>query len=345
MDTGSSDTWLVGNSFQCLAASTNDHLQEDACAFGPTYTPASTFKPIANENFNTQYSSGESLIGTFGTETVTVAGITVPNQQIALVKQAAYNGDGVTSGLLGLAFPGNTRAYSGDDAHQDSAQTQKIYNPIFTSMYRNGDIPPLFSIALDRNTNGGHLALGGLPPVAHDNGFASSPFQILTTSIPNSNTASSSGYTLYTITTEGFTYKNSSSTQWSGTTNPYTNPTDPTQVQMIVDSGTTIISLPQNAADAVNSLFSPKPFYKDNSGFYHIPCDAKPPVFGVRIGMQTFYINPKDMVVDIGGSCLSGVGASAPGGLNVLGHTFLKNVVAVFDVGANMMRFAARENY
>lgn len=39
-----------------------------------------------------------------GTEEVTVAGITV-DQEVALVTAAAWEGDGATSGLMGLAYP------------------------------------------------------------------------------------------------------------------------------------------------------------------------------------------------------------------------------------------------
>jgi hypothetical protein len=39
-----------------------------------------------------------------GTEEVTTAGITV-DQEVALVTAAAWEGDGTTSGLMGLAYP------------------------------------------------------------------------------------------------------------------------------------------------------------------------------------------------------------------------------------------------
>lgn len=47
---------------------------------------------------------GEFLSGIFGYENTTLAGLTV-NQTIALVNYAAWFGDTVTSGLLGLAYP------------------------------------------------------------------------------------------------------------------------------------------------------------------------------------------------------------------------------------------------
>ena len=40
-----------------------------------------------------------------GKEHVTLAGIEVQDQTIAVVRKAAWYGDGVSSGLLGLGFP------------------------------------------------------------------------------------------------------------------------------------------------------------------------------------------------------------------------------------------------
>ena len=51
----------------------------------------------------------------------------------------------------------------------------------------------------------------------------------------------------------------------------------------------------------------------------------------MSVGGQFFYINSLDMMLETG--------------LAVLGDVFLKNVLAVFDVGAGEMRFAAREDY
>ncbi|KAL9099605.1 MAG: hypothetical protein Q9163_004912 [Psora crenata] len=347
IDTGSSDTWLPKSGFQCAQPGTGDFLAQSACEFGPLYNQKSTFTPIPDQNFHVTYTDGESLWGTFGTEKVTVAGIEVKNQQIAVVDKAAWYGDTVTSGLLGLAFPAATKAFSGNDYRYNTPATQKVYNPIFTNMYTKGHVAPLFSIALDRN-QGGLLAFGGLPPVEFNPVFASSPFQLLTTSTSSvEGTSSSSDYTLYTITTDGFDYDNSTASQWSyeNFPNPFEQPSDSTQLQVIIDTATTLVYLPRGTADAINALFSPPPLYNNNLGYSVINCKAVPPRFGVKIGTETFYINPADMVVNLGSRCISGVAASGEGGTSILGHTFLKNVLAVFDVGAQMMRFAARENY
>jgi aspergillopepsin I len=104
VDTGSSDTWVVEQGFQCVNITTGAPLSEADCFFGPTFTSDSTFTQIPNENFNITYGDGEFLTGIVGYEDVTLAGIKV-RQEVALVNYAAWEGDSVTSGLTGFAYP------------------------------------------------------------------------------------------------------------------------------------------------------------------------------------------------------------------------------------------------
>ena len=95
----------------------------------------------------------------------------------------------------------------------------------------------------------------------------------------------------------------------------------------------------------MNALFDPPAVYSDDEGAYIVDCNATAPEFGVRIGAETFFINAEDLFLDNGdGTCISGVD-DAGDSLSILGDVFLKNVLAVFDVGASEMRFAAREFY
>ena len=343
---GSSDTWLAGTGFQCVNVTTSAPEPESACLFGSTYNISSTFTEIPNENFNITYADGEFLTGIFGYEHVTVAGITVANQQVAVVDYGAWFGDGISSGLIGFAFPAITSAYAGDNPTLDSAATQIIYNPVFSNMYTEGNVAPLFSLAIDRGTSGGLIAIGGLPPVIFLPIFASAPFQYLTMEDADAP-APVPQYQFYTITTNGFAYKDSEKTQWTlpNFPNPFGPPTNASQVQVIVDSGTTLVYLPTGIADAVNALFDPPAVYSEDEGAYVVDCSAEAPEFGVTIGSQTFFINGQDLILSNGdGTCISGVD-DAGDSLSILGDVFLKNVLAVFDVGASEMRFAAREFY
>jgi hypothetical protein len=103
VDTGSSDTWVPETGFTCENIN-GKTVSQATCAFGPLYTKSSTFKAIASDSFSITYGDMEFTDGVMGTEEVTVAGITV-DTEIALVTSAFWEGDGTTSGLMGLAFP------------------------------------------------------------------------------------------------------------------------------------------------------------------------------------------------------------------------------------------------
>ena len=349
LDSGSSDTWLAETGFQCLNLTTGDLQSEAECDFGPLYSRSNTFTPISNENFNISYADGEFLTGTLGLEQVTLAGITVDNQEVAAVNFAAWEGDGVSSGLIGLAFPSITSAFSGTTPSLDTNNTQVPYNPIFTNMYTEGNVAPMFSLALTRGTTGGTFAIGGLPQsVAYTNNFATSPFQVLTMEddvVPAAGTKPQ--YQFYTITIQGFEILGARYTYYShgANPNPAAPPDAPGNEQVIVDSGTSLLYVASEIAYVANELFSPPAQYDEQSGAYFVECDSITPTFGVNINGQTFFVNSQDLIVDAGdGSCISGI-QDAGEGPGILGDVFLKNVLAVFDVGASQMRFAARENY
>ena len=74
----------------------------------------------------------------------------------------------------------------------------------------------------------------------------------------------------------------------------------------------------------------------------------------ITIGGTPFTINPLDMILGTTDTstgqetCISGIddgGSDASSDLYILGDTFLKNVVAKFDVGNGELGFAARSDY
>ena len=351
IDTGSSDTWLIRSGFQCFDPSTNALSPESDCDFGPSYTPSSTFKQIPNENFNVSYGDGSFVTGIVGLDDVTLAGITVKDQEVGVVDSAGFSADGIQSGLIGLAFPSLTSAFSGTDGSHDGVHNQVEYNPLFTNMYTKGGVAPMFSVALTRGSWGGTLAIGGVPNVAHSPTFATSKLQLLTvgngSSGPIDNTTAIPQFQFYTITIQGYQIAGTYYGQQVGTftTNAFGPPDDPATEQVIVDSGTTLNYVSDDVADVTNLLFDPPAAYSEEDGVYYVDCDATPPQFGVDIGGQIFFINRDDMILDEGyGNCISGITAAGDS-VGILGDVFLKNVLAVFDVGASEMRFAARENY
>ncbi|CAF1245984.1 unnamed protein product [Didymodactylos carnosus] len=350
VDTGSSDTWLAETGFACESDVTGDAEPQSACLFGPTYNPnmSCTFTKLPDLHFYIEYGDGEYLFGFMGTEKVTFGGISVKNQEVGVVNIAAWDGDGVTSGLVGLAFSALTSAYAGANETENTT-FPVVYKPIFTNMYERNLLAPLFSFALVRGNQsfGGLLALGGIPDVPHSPIFASTPIQILyINGMAFDGDETTPVYTFYTVDLGGFVYEGSNLTKYNSSsflTSMFSSSAG--TLQAIVDTGTTLLYVPSAIANASNALFSPPAVYNSTAGAFTVPCDAIAPKFGVSIGRETFYINAKDLIFDNGDTtCVSGIvdGGEGP---YILGDVFLKNVLAVFDLGAMEMRFAARECY
>jgi len=82
LDSGSSDTWLIQSGFECVDANGNEQ-SESACDFGPPFSGTFDDGQISNENFNITYGDGEFVTGVMGYEDVTIAGITVSQQEVS----------------------------------------------------------------------------------------------------------------------------------------------------------------------------------------------------------------------------------------------------------------------
>lgn len=126
-----SDTWLADKGFKCFNLTSYPEPQS-TCAFGPPYdqSKSKTYTVDPNKNFNISYGDGEFLTGTVGFETVTVGGMAVTKQEIGLVTNAAWQGDTVNSGLMGLAYPGLTSVYNGTNPDADKVGSSALYNPV-----------------------------------------------------------------------------------------------------------------------------------------------------------------------------------------------------------------------
>lgn len=141
---------------------------------------------------------------------------------------------------------------------------------------------------------------------------------------------------------------------------------------MLLDSGTSLLYFPDNIAAYIASLFSPPARYNSQTNTYIVSCTAAAPRIGVIISGHSYFISEEDLMNKspgaVGGS---NVGAGkgecalavqqAQGGTLVLGDTWLKNVMVVFDVanatdigpggtdknknGAGGVRIVGREKY
>ncbi|KAI6839594.1 acid protease [Hortaea werneckii] len=346
IDSGSSDPWVVHKEFTCLNYFTGLVQDDYLCYFGQPLDQdlSETFNLLPNQNFNISYADGEYLNGDMATETFTMGGITVPQQTFGLVDYAAWFGDGYSSGLIGFAYRTLTSAYAGNDPKQDIPGRTLMYNPLFVNMYLNEGVPPVFSIAIDRDWDaGGVMALGGIPDIPHSPVFVSTPI------IPVGVNLSSGAavYEFYTIVIDGFAVSADQETIFNSYNNDNPRKTSllRNQTEAIVDSGTSLLYIADEVAEAIASSFNPPAIWDYDHDVWAVQCDAVPPVFGVGISSKIFYVNGLDMKVQVSETdCISGIQPNF-GGLTILGDVWMKNVISVFDVGAERMQFAARQYY
>lgn len=157
LDTGSSDTWAVSSKANCTG-----YMYLSSCFFGPSYAGGFDKKTVSDEHLYIKYGDGEVVQGPIGMMNVTVGGIRVINQTVALANDTFWNGNNVTSGILGLAYPSITNAYVGPFG-EHSPWYQMEYSPIFSNMVAQGLVDNHFSIAISRDASDGVLGLGGVP--------------------------------------------------------------------------------------------------------------------------------------------------------------------------------------
>jgi len=340
IDTGSSDTWAVSNNFQCLDINTKVPLPQSACAFGELYDPAlGSFTNITSQEFSIGYfPENETLQGSMGYAPLSIGGLTVPKQEVALVTESAWAGDGTSSSLIGFAYPSIT------SATYRSNGSDVIYDPIFTTMVKEGIVDDaVFTLAIDRvprdtspSAPAGMMALGGL--VSSD--YYYPPF----TSVPIEVTAASGLTELsWYTTTHELIYGLKNGTIVSGGT-----------YQSIVDCGTAPNFVPSAAAADINDQFSPPAVYNETLGYWTVDCSAKAPFAAYKIGGKIMPMDPKDMIVrSLNGLpgyedvCFS---AFADGGdpsvdVMIIGEVWQRGYVVAYDVGRTMLHFASRRPY
>lgn len=329
IDTGSSDLCVASSNFTCQVR-TGQITDQAHCGFGAYVEPNFQEGQIKDEVYDIEY--GLPFIhGIVGYEDITLAGIEVRHQEVAIATKGFWDGDGVTAGLMGFGFPPLTSAFAKGSLHNGTLIVEK-YFPWFFSAFRRGLIAPVFSLALLRSENdehAGQFALGGLPKLDFAPEFTTVPIK----TYPQYPEYPRPPF--YRIDIDGWVVDD------------VFLPENGTRRTHLVDSGTPSILTSNHIAAEINKKYSPPGIFDLNHYQFQLPCNSTPPKVAVRIAGRDFFIDPRDLVepVEQGnyknqtGFCVSafqkGYGAD-----NLLGDAFLKNVVAVFDVGATEMRFA-----
>ncbi|KAH8350590.1 hypothetical protein KR067_010158, partial [Drosophila pandora] len=278
------------------------------CANHNKYNSAASSTFVANNtNFNIDYGSNSggsvALSGFLSQDTVTIAGLPIKNQVFAEITEEPENPflNAPYDGLLGLAY----------SEISIGGVTPPFYNLIQQGLIKK----PVFSIYPNRNgtsaITGGELILGGI-----DSGL----FRGCLTYVP----VSAQGYWQFTM----------GSADINGTN--FCN-----KCEAILDVGTSLMVIPQNALTKVNQILevlNPK----ETNGVFLVDC-AKIPNFPdiiFNIGRKDFPLKSSDYVLRYGNTCVSSFTSLEGLDFIILGEPFMGAYYTVYDLGYNMLGLA-----
>ncbi|BFZ65371.1 hypothetical protein YB2330_006537 [Saitoella coloradoensis] len=236
LDTGSSDLWV--NSVTVLAdCPTGD------CFVGGTYDPnnSSTYEDLG-QPFYIKYIDNTYGNGTYGSETVTVGGVTLTNVTFGVAIQA-----NTSEGLMGVGLPSN-----------EAGAVDNFYYPtILSELYDQGFIEShFFSLYLnDREAGTGEILFGGIDTDKYE-GNLSGPYPMLENPF-------------YGNVTDYVIKLTDLSLVLSGEPTDVSNGTVPFAV--VLDSGTTLSLVPPTVVDSVAITLGLNSTPVE--GTYEAPCD------------------------------------------------------------------------
>eukprot|EP00357_Protocruzia_adherens_P028493 CAMPEP_0114983644 /NCGR_PEP_ID=MMETSP0216-20121206/6817_1 /TAXON_ID=223996 /ORGANISM="Protocruzia adherens, Strain Boccale" /LENGTH=371 /DNA_ID=CAMNT_0002345655 /DNA_START=21 /DNA_END=1136 /DNA_ORIENTATION=- len=256
----------------------------------------------SNQEVKLAYGKGQGQ-GELGTMTIYLTEeVSYAHQaMIGMQSDSGFNG-GYTSGIFGLS-------------HKAGANNTPT---LIDNLYANGTIAQkLFTISLRNESQQSLITVG---EVSYTNVVAGAEFKYV-----NLNLTSSDKY-YYTFLVD--------EVQLGSTTasNHYA----------IADTGTSLLCIPPTLAD---------PFFEDSAfdgcdnqnGLRICECSARSsfPSLKFTIGGTVYEITNEEYLIEDQGYCVVGIETiTPPGGLIVLGDIFLRNVVAVFDLGNETVGFA-----
>lgn len=165
-----------------------------------------------------------------------------------------------------------------------------------------------FAIALQKTASSGgsgYISFGGIPPVKTYGNTVTVRF------IPPKNPGD--GQTEYIVPLDGFRFTGSDTITKSAA-----------PLEGLIDSGTSVLLVPAAIARAYNALWD--------------PATQDAPPLSVLIGGTAFALDQEDLRIKGPTGYSSAVMAARK---TILGDTFMRNVVSVFEVSAGQMRFAS----
>ncbi|KAI8967350.1 aspartic peptidase domain-containing protein [Mycotypha africana] len=364
LDTGSADLWVP--STECPASNCPFYRFDSS--------KSSTFKTL-NKPFGIQYGIG-SVNGSYATDTVTVGGASIPNQQFGLASMTedilqpnpSAGGAGSNApepfnttskanveanGILGLGYPSLTQANS---------QGEGPYNPFVFNLAAQKVInEPVFSIFLNsikEDNWSGEIIFGGIDSTKFDGDLVYLPVAALQTKASGFFGSSEKEYYYWMVYGQGLGVTNS----------PVENPSWKLRElgAFILDTGTTLTYFPTSVAtDIVKAIAGDKYTLDRSSGVFIVDCAVgkSPARFELQMSQTnkasnspvTLSVPASELVIPIDGTsidnanlCMFGIaplGGSGSIGSNMylVGDSVLRSAYMVYDMGNNRVGLAANK--
>ncbi|WWC91004.1 uncharacterized protein L201_005943 [Kwoniella dendrophila CBS 6074] len=315
MDTGSSDLWVAGST-----------CQSSSCTGVSSFNSGSSSSYNSNNAaFNISYGSGDAD-GYLATDTVSLAGFTVTGQTFAVVTSTtARLISAPLSGLMGLAWK-SIASSKATPFWQALAASGSWNNPemsFYLARYR-GD-----NYASSVESQGGEMVLGGTNQTKYTGNI-------------NYIDIDQDDLDYWRIPAQGVTVQGSQIN--IGSTSP----------QAAIDTGTTLIGVPTQVAQAIYQQipnFQPLSASSGYQGYYEYPCSTNVNVT-IQFGGLSYQISNQDMNLGsftrdqsmcTGAFFAMDLSSQSPIQW-IVGASFLKNVYSTFRYNPPAIGFAQLAN-
>lgn len=256
---------------------------------------STTFKKVPDATWKITYGDGSTANGDVGTDIVRVAGIAV-KQTIEFPKAASlgFVTPGI-DGLVGLGFRSNNgvRPDRANTLIESMVQQKAISEPLFSTKYVRGGNGEFAFGFIDKNDMKGDISW---TPVDNKRGYW----------IINSSKARVAGQIIDRASDN----------------------------QCMIDTGTTICLLDDELVDAIYAA-TPGARYDAKQAGYVVPTGTVGPTVELQIGDRFFQVPGNQIGRKFDDSGVSYGAFQSRGDLpfDIIGVTFLRNILAVFDIG------------
>ena len=169
VDTGSANLWIVETGYHCYNVSSTavfgPQVNTAECGFSPnTFKPSSTFKPVDGDWMGIYYASG-NIIGPAGEDTVSIGGVSIPQQLLGVANGTTVGlGGPIITGLMGLAWPAASFIHPADFTVNSSVELWNerwAYDTVAINAAKNA-AQPYFALAIERTPLGQEGGFGKL---------------------------------------------------------------------------------------------------------------------------------------------------------------------------------------